>query len=480
MAQTNNNEPISIRDLGSRGVIMEGAVDEFLMPSGALSYAINVHFDRIGSPTLRPGITLIGSQIVSGHIIVGLHQFLDTGTGTNDRLIAVANTTAYALVSGVWTAKRTGLTADTKARFTNFIDYAFMVNGAEAMNSWDGGAGNFGTTNCTSAPTAAFIDNFRTRVWAARTSSNPSRIFYSSIAASGGTITWTSTDWIDVAPGDGEDITGIKNFGRAMHVFKPNRVYRIFSINESEPDPQIFVGTYSQESVSVAKDGMYWHHPSGIYRLRRGDSNPTEISRPVYDIIKNVSRAYYDDVSSWTDDDHVFMSVGDVTVNGNTINNCVLRWTISTEVWTVYSYAHELVVGASYDTGSAITRAVGDTDGNVFTVDSGSTDNGTAINVELETRWYALTGLRAETKTIRKMIGLHENAQGLNLGWRNGTMQKNEIQPIGQLGAQETFFPNLNITGSRVKFSCRGSFTGGQWTFQGFEIVDWINEGVIN
>lgn len=480
---TNNQiltPPISIRDLGSKGVIMDDVVDEFLMPSSAVNWSINGNFDRIGSFSVRSGLTLLGAQIADTYTIKGLHQFLDTGSGTNDRLIAVANTVAYALVSGVWTSKRTSLTVNSKSRFTNFVDYVFMVNGVEAMQSWDGGAGNFSTTNVTDAPVAKFIDNFRTRIWAAATTALPSRLYYSSVADINGAITWNlTTQYIDVAPGDGEDLTGIKKFAIALYAFKPSTVYRIFSINQTEPDPVIFVGTYSQESINVAKDGMYWHHYSGIYRLRKGESSPIEISRPIYDIIKNVTRANYTEVASWNDDDHVYFHLGDISVYGLIISNCVIRWTMSTEVWTVYSYAVPLVIGNTYDTSSGIARVVGDNDGNVYTFNDGFTDNGTAINFELETRWLNITGLRSEVKTIRKMTGLHEDMAGANIGWRNGTMNRKEIQPIGQLGDQETNFPNLDITGNRLKFSVRGTSTAGSAVFQGWEVIEWLNEGVI-
>lgn len=478
--EKNNTLPISIRQLGTSGVIMDGVVDEVLMPTGAVSWSLNMHFDKIGAATVRPGLTLLGSQIVDNFAIKALHQFLDTGSGTNDRLIAVANTVVYALVSGTWTSKRTGLTASTKARFTNFVDLVFMVNGLEAMQSWDGGAGNFSTTNVTSAPVAKYIDNFRSRVWAAATTSLPSRLYYSTVADGSGNITWdTATQYIDVAPGDGEDLTGIKKFATALYAFKPSTVYRIFSVNETEPDPQIFVGTYSQESITVAKDGMYWHHPSGIYRLRKGETNPMEISRPIYDIIKNVTRANYTEVASWNDDDHVYFHVGTVALSGVTLTNCVVRWTMSTEVWTIYTYAVPLLVGATYDNSSAIDRVVGDDDGNVYTFNSGVTDNTVAIKYELETRWLNISGLRSEKKTIRKITGLHENLVGANVGWRNGDMNRKEIKPIGQLGVQETNFPNLEIEGSRLKFSIRGATNSGSGVFQGWEIIDWINEGVI-
>src|SRR3990167_6202560 len=105
--QYNPTPPTVIRDIGSKGVIMEQVVDEFFMPSGAVNWAINGHFDRIGAFTIRNGLTILGAQIADNFSIKGLHQFLDAGTGTNDRVVAVVNTSVYALVSGTWTAKRT-------------------------------------------------------------------------------------------------------------------------------------------------------------------------------------------------------------------------------------------------------------------------------------------------------------------------------------------------------------------------------------
>jgi len=473
--------PISIRNIGSSGIILDDVVDESLTPTGSVSWAINWNFDTIGAGTIRKGYSLLGAQVEAGASVVGLHQFLDTGTGTNDRLIAVVDTTLYALVSGAWTSKRTSLTADSQSRFTNFVDLVFMVNGQEAMQSWNGGAGNFSTSQVTSAPVAYFIDNFRTRVWAAKTDANPSRVIYSSVADSSGNILWSGDDFgfIDVAPGDGEDITGIKKFDGTLWIAKPSTMYRIFSVNESEPDPRVFVGTYSQESMEVAKDGLYWHHPSGIYRVRKGENQPTEISRPIYTIIKNISRANYDTVASWSDDDHVYFSVGNVTVSGVTITNCTIRWTISTEVWTVYSHNDNLLIGNSYDDGSTIYRVAGDSDGNVYLYDNTNTDNGTPISYDLITRWYNVSGLRSETKTIREISAFGENFQGANIQWFSKKTENSEYNELGSISGDETLFKNRNITGKRFKFRVSGVNSGDPPRFQGFEINNWINEGVI-
>jgi hypothetical protein len=264
-------------------------------------------------------------------------------------------------------------------------------------------------------------------------------------------------------------------------------MYPIYSINQTEPDATIFVGTMSQESVDVAKDGMYWHHRSGIYRMRSGEGQPKEISKPVYGIIKNITLANYTEIASWHDDDHVYFYIGNVTLdNGLTISNCVLRWTISTEIWTTYSYPSPYVVGAQYNNGTNIVRIVGNNNGYVFTFDSGQTDdgstttNGTPIFYHLETQFNQFTQLRSERTAIKSISVLHENASGVKFGYRADLDTVNVTKPIGTLSNKtNTVFDSLNIKSHRIKFVLSGTSIGNPFTFQGYEIIDYQNEGII-
>lgn len=476
------NQPISLRNFAN-GVVLESSVDEFLVPEGSVSYVLNFNFDRMGSAAVRPGVTALGDQLTSSKVITGLHQFTDEGTGTNDQLLAVCGTKLEYLSGGSWTDKRTGLTDGANADFTNFVDQVFMVNGNEATAVWDGDPANsFVTTgNAASAPIGNFIENFRSRVWIANVSGNPSRVQYSSVADGSGNISWTSTDagYVDIAPGDGEDITGAIKFSSALLVFKKNFTYRIFSVNETDPDPKIFVGTHSHKSITLAKDGVYFHHPSGIYRMASTGS-AIEISRPIAAILDAVPRSYYSKVSSWKDNDHVYFSLGDITLEGETISNCVIRWTISTQVWTVYSYKNEFRVGCDYDDGSSIVQVVGDDDGNIYTFNSGSSDNGSPIYYRLDTKAYTLSGLRSETKTVKRLAVLHSELPEAQIGWKNGNHSFNEIQPIGELADQESVFSNQEIRGNRIKFSISGSTKLQSGVFQGIEILEWLNDGVLD
>ncbi len=159
------------------GVIHEDAVDDFLQPENSVNEAINLHFDQMGAVKLRPGTTRLGNQISSGTDILGLHQFLDEGAGTNDRILAVNGTKVYYNNAGTWTQTRGGLTTGKKARFTNFIDRVLMVNGTDVPLGWNGNTGDtWKNTNLAGAPLGHFIENFRSRVWILGTDSNPSRI----------------------------------------------------------------------------------------------------------------------------------------------------------------------------------------------------------------------------------------------------------------------------------------------------------------
>jgi len=460
------------------GIIHEDIVDDYKVPENSVNEAINLHFDTMGAVSLRPGVTRLGNQIVASSDILGLHQFLDQGTGTDDRLLAVNGSRVYYLSGGTWTEIRTGLNSGLKARFTNFLDRAMMVNGTDATQGWDGSvAGGFNTTNLVSAPSGNYIENFRNRGWIANTSANPSRVEYSTAASSTGTITWASTQFIDVSPGDGEDITGVKRTPRALLVFKPNHIYRIFGINETDPDPQILVGTYSQESVTTAKDGVYFHDWSNAAFHRYTGAAPVEISKPIKPYLEGVTLANRNDVASWKDTDHVYWSVGNITLNDVTFTNVVFRFTNSTEVWTIYSYPQQFLVGTSYDDASTLEPVVGDDDGNILTFNNGLTDNTTPITFSLITRWLDLSGVRAQTDVVNQLAVLSRNGQGVKVQFQvDHSDREAEWVPIGKIEKTPVDIMDTEVEGQRMRFRISGTSVGEPFVYNGIEILRGFTE----
>lgn len=466
-----------IRNSLKSGLMTVSAVSPNEYPEDGVLESINFQFDTIGQATLRRGSTLVGSAI--GGSILGLCNFIDSN-GVNNKLITVSGTTVYYLSGTNWIAKRTGLTAASKARFSTFLNYVFMVNGTEATAIWDGDTStNFLTTgNAASAPTGKFIENFRSRMWIAGNTTYPDRVYYSSIPSAVTTpvITWdtsvTGGQWIDVSPSDGDNITSLHKTKNALLVFKREHLYRIYSIAQADPDPKIDVGTYSHESVVETKNGVYFHHPSGFYRYN-GDS-VQEVSQPIKDIVQAITLTNYYKVSGSLDTqgDHIEWSVGDVTVNGVSYTNLKVRYTISTQVWTHYSYPTQHLVGCFYNDGSTISAVVGDNAGNVLTLDSGKTDNGTPISYSLIHRFDDIDGFNSTRKTLNTLFFDHQGMTGANVNYQIPIDVTNDwTKKIGQLKSFSTGFSSLSIKGQNFSFRISGTSTGEPIFYRGYEVL---------
>ena len=472
-----NFQPVERKQLKS-GLINFGAVAENVYPDDAVLESLNFNFDTIGKMTLRKGTTQLGNTMAVSDLL-GLYNFRDSGSGTYNQLLAVNGTVVYYLSGATWTSKRTGLTA-SKARFSTFLDYVFMVNGTDATVIWDGNPSNsFLTTgNALNAPTGKYIENFRARMWIAGNSTYPDRLYYSSIPSAVTTpiITWdtnvTTGQWIDISPSDGENITALHRTKGALLVFKNNHIYRVFSILQTDPDPQFNVGTYSQESVVETKNGVYFHHPTGFYRY---DGNVTEVSRPIIDIVRAITLTNYSKVAGYleADGDHICWAVGDCTVNGVSYTNLVVRYTISTQVWTHYNFSSQFLVGTSYNNGSNIITVVGDNGGKVFTTESGLTDNSSEIMYSIIHPMDDIDGSHATLKIVNKMFFMHSGMAGANINYQTPEDILNDFRKkVGQMKSSETGFSNLALKGRKIRIKISGFSKGEPCSYEGLQWIE--------
>lgn len=461
--------------LPQNGIVREAAVDELMVPENTVQEAVNLHFDRIGAVTLRKGLTLLGSQIADGTAVLGIGNYRNNA-GTTYRALAKVGTAVYAYNGSSWSAVRSGLGASTKARFTNFIDLTYMVNGNAGSGVQTYNGSSFGTSNVGSLPAGDFIEQYRSRVWVGDSATD--KLYYSNVVSTSNTITG-GTEFLQISPQDGEKMTGLKRHPRALLVFKNNHIYRVFTTNSTDPDPSIFRGTYSQESIIEGKDGISYHHPSGFYNFVF-DGQQEEISRPIIDIAQAIPRSYYENVSGWVDDDHKYWSIGDITLGGVNFTNVVVRYTVSTQIWTVYSYASEIRCAGLYDDGTNLITILGDDDGNVLQFDSGATDNSSAIFYDLKTHWMYFSQLRTTSKSLAEIASLHENAHGGNLSYQIDMDSPNKWTPIGELRDDLYQIHNLGVERfTRIRFRLSGSSSGSPFIFRGFEALNLLIEGEI-
>lgn len=480
-------QPLRINNIGVYGVMREASVDSALAPEGSLSEAKNFHFDRIGAATVRPGLAAVGSTVLVSRPCVGLHN-AQGGTA----LVVFSNgssSTIYSYDGSSWSVSLDGGTASVRVRFVDFGSYTialnFIYNTLSSMRFWNAGSSrhwhNTGSPINTQnmwGYNPQFGDVYKSRVYLAGDPAYPSRLFYSSVISSAGVITWTPTsDFVDINPGDGEDTTGLKRFSLELLLFKPNYIYR-FRTSSVDADPLIKVGTRSQESIVEGKRGLYFHHDSGFYRYSGG--YPQEISRPVNDIIEAIPYSQFSSIVGWNDADHIYWSIGNVTVveakESVTYKNCVLRYTESSDIWTVYSYAQEIRRGMFYTRSTTLSRLVGTDMGHVATHNSGTTDLGEAIPYRLRTKWYDF-GTLATSKTISELTAYCEKHLGAQLSYKIDESQSWES--LGSLSGLSTLFDKLQtLRFRRIKFQLSGMSRGEVPVFLGLDIIKGVNEGI--
>ena len=472
------------------GIITDEAVSDSQMPGTGVRLGINVNFDRRGAIQGRPGMTALNGQIIASKPCLGLHNALFSNSSYNQLLVVLSdgtNNDVYYKNGASWTKTLEDDTKDLKTRFITFLDRVIRVNGTDTAQAWDGNAGAWsqyagtsaGNLNLDDMDSYKFnlIEGFKLRLYAAGDSNFPDRLYYSSVVTATRYITWTpATDWVDVNPNDGDNLTAIKRFGLNLLIFKSNFLYRYRGIADMDPEPLISVGTHSQESVVSTKVGVFFHHPgsSAIYLYTGG--YPNEVSLPISPFLSAVTYANYDDIVGWSDSDHVYFSIGDVTVGGVAFTNIVLRRTLSSEVWAIYSTGSEIKKASSYNSGSVISTVVGDDDGYVLTFNSGTTDNGSPIHYKIITKWYEL-GALSNTFALRKMAALCDKAQASFLYCQMDETDGRWI-PLGELKKYLNIIKK-EVVGHRIRFKLTGSSRVEPFIFNGIEILEGLDMGVI-
>ena len=410
-------------------------------------------------------------------------------TSTGSQIIKVYNPS-----SASWTTSFTGTQASAQIRFVNFAARTVRVSGLEgSVVAWNGNGDTSGYWSASGNPInpqqlwyvngdtntgylrPKFTEVYKSRVYIGGDSVNPDRLYFSSVITSAGNITWApSTDFVDINPSDGDNMTALKRFSLELLVFKTNYIYR-FRTTGVDPDPLVRVGTRSQESIIEGERGMYFHHDTGFYRYTGG--YPEKISEPIKDIVDAITYSNYSLVSGWKTPDHVFWSVGNLTVDGQSWKNVVLRYTESSQIWTAYSYGARVLYGSDYNSSSSqsLTRVVGLDNGAVATVDSGTTDLGEPINYRMITKWYEEE--ISTRKVISMLISICEKAQGMAIMYQKD--DETTWKPVGQITKYLDYFDGIKLQFHRIRFKVTGSSRLEAPIFRGLEWISGINDGVV-
>ena len=161
-------------------------------------------------------------------------------------------------------------------------------------------------------------------------------------------------------------------------------------------------------------------------------------------------------------------------MNGVAYTNLAVRYTISTQNWTHYSYPTQHLVSSKYNDGTTIYNLVGDDDGNVLKMATGKTDNSSSIQYSLIHKWLNFDGLLSTRKNINKLLFTHKGGAGSRVTYQKENDSVNDWSKSlkgEQLIEKDTGF-DLSIKGKKIRFRIAGSSTGEPFTYNGFEFLE--------
>jgi hypothetical protein len=457
---------------------------------------MNVNFDDIiGLAKVRKGTTKLGNTVAPTRSPLGMTEFVGP-LGTPNLIIAVFKGASNASVyyyNGSWNTSGLTTLSNTKpTRFATLGGRCFLTNTADGMYS--SANGNTWTTGGNAIPTSikpAFVKRYAGKLLCAGDPAYPDRIWFSSVIepAASPFIKWnidpTKGDFIDVNPDDNGNITGFSETSTYLLVFKDTGMYRLDVLTKTaDPESIVNIGAVSQEAITLCQGITYFYSGKDIRKTDGG--YPVQISRAgVQDFLDAIPEANRANVMLVSDENTVRVFIGDVTLNTNqdtqtTYNNVCLKFSPRDQSWSVHSYADEFQRGIVYtDPINGEKIRVADTDGDVQTLDLGTSDNNSPIYYFVESQDLEFNN-RAHKKQISDKIAVFTRfGQDSQLQIKSNGNNYQPIQlslngdiKIGNLPKIEGQYFNIMWYGNTIN-------TQKAPVYEGFYIEKIIDQGLV-
>lgn len=293
------------------------------------------------------------------------------------RLIRIVGTTIQYDNAGTWTNISTGLTA-AEYDFTNFEvggnQAVIIVAPGASPRYWDGTT--FGTLGG-SPPQASFVTNDAVRVWMAK----DDVIYFSAFQAA---EDWTSAEnsgsvqyWND----RGGNITALRNYYGDKYVWKSDSMAVIQGTNYFNfklKEISSAVGCASFKTVQEVDDTLFFMDKNDVYRFN--GAFPVPIGEQVREFLDSINTAAIANSFAWTDKHTYYLCF---PTGSNTEPDTCLAYSLEFKKWLPYSITlGSLRRGINYNG----IPYCGDSSGVTFKMNTGTTDNGTAIPWRVDSR----------------------------------------------------------------------------------------------
>jgi hypothetical protein len=418
----------------------------FLIEDGEMADIQNYAVSKIGVLKKTGDYTLKNAQIVSSQEILGGFDF-QRADGTHEHLVAIngsPNAGIYKDNFGSWETQLQSLTKDYKVDFSYSptLDTLFAVNYADATRSYDGSSWST-VTNVTDAPKAKYTISFGDRIYLLNcvidTTAYITRAYRSSTVDTS-PITWdTVNEWITFD----DVITGVGINGETMFVGCQNGCWT-WSKEESKYKVSGH-GCVSHEGISDYGTWTFFPSYDGMYVFDGGTD--TIISMAVQDYWDAIPNANLSSIKSKVIRHHLYIYIGDVTVDGRALLNVVLDYNILQNTWTRLSLGENIENMHTFTESTGKELFIGNDDGEVFQMFSGESQNGSVFSSFVETPWFYGSGPMV-IDDYREFWAHGDQLSGLKIHYKTDS---GGWKPLGELNGF-TDLVRFSASGKRIKF----------------------------
>lgn len=327
-------------------------------------------FDTFDYPALsvRKGRTAYGLTGSATTYMLASYQ--------NTYMMRAVGTKMQRDVSGTWTdiAGATGLTAADWS-YTNFNNKIIMTNGTDNVKYWDGTT--FGDLNAATAPKGKYITNNTIRTYIANVSGKTDWIYFSKYLDETNWSDTNSAGFFQYYTPQGGEITALQIYQNNILAFKKDAFSLIVSTGNTSNKHRLVeisaqVGCVSAKTIQEIKGTLFFLGQTDVYIYNGGQPSP--IGQNVRAILDSVNVDQWGKCFAGNDGQRYYLGL---VTGANTEPDTMLVYDTRYKIWRVYSTS----LGALRQTCFLNNKwYAGDNAGLTFTMNSGTTDNGTPIS----------------------------------------------------------------------------------------------------
>lgn len=377
----------------------------------------------ISAPSTAPVLAEGSAGDLGAGDYIGVVTFYNSATGAESNPSALSNTLTLGASKEIdWTSIPTSTNPQVDARriYRTLVaqtgEYYHVIDindntsttlSEEVLQDDMGDQVSF--DNGTPPATCAFLTVWNERLW----TTDEADLFFSEF---GLPESFSEFSVIGVSPDDGHTINGLMAFGDLLLVGKTNAMYYVVGTDESDFALQVLsdrFGCVSQQSMATAEGLAFWFGGTNFYK---SDGSQVKAIGDIHvrTLIDGIDPQYYDQVTGAIDDTRSWYIVGIPSAAASTVN-MYLVYNYRDDNWATFTYTGTApqILSDFYDTNGQAIIYAGLGTGNLYTFNTGTTDDGTAIPVDVLTKRFGI-----DTDDVLKIVrdaGIHASAIDENI-----------------------------------------------------------------